>query len=145
MKHVRIMLAAAGLFVASGTPGSVRAESAVTLYTPPLRASSFHCDAVNAGRKTLQITISIIAGKDGSVLADTGPVPIVLDPATEASGNFGNVDSTLATDGYCEFRVLGTADRSDLRTVLKANLIRTFNEGARTNIPVFLTGALEGR
>jgi hypothetical protein len=35
MKHVRIMLAAAGLFVASGTPGSVRAENAVTLYTPP--------------------------------------------------------------------------------------------------------------
>jgi hypothetical protein len=94
------------------------------------------------GRKTLQITISIIAGADGSVLADTGPVPIVLDPGVEASGDF---TPTAALDGYCKFHVSGTGNHGDLRTVLTANLIRTFSEGAQTNIPVFLTRVLEGR
>jgi len=41
--------------------------------------------------------------------------------------------------------VLGTADRSHLRTRVNANLILTLNEGARTNVPVFLTWALEAR
>jgi hypothetical protein len=139
MKHVRIMLAAAGLFVASGTPGSVRAENAVTLYTSTLRATMFHCDAVNVSRKTLRIAISII-DLDG-VLLSAAPFKQTL-AGTEA---FNDVDTSPdATLAYCKFQVLGTDDRNDVRVVLSTTLIRTFDQGGQTNIPVFVTRTTEG-
>ena len=48
------------------------------------------------------------------------------------------------TEGYCKVQVSGTDDPNDLRVVMKVNLIRTFDQGGRTNIPVFLSWILKG-
>ena len=49
------------------------------------------------------------------------------------------------TEGYCKVQVSGTDDPNDVRVAMKVNLIRTFDQGGRTNIPVFLSWILEGR
>jgi hypothetical protein len=138
MKHVRIMLAAAGLFVVSGAPGSVRAENAVTLYTSTLRATDFHCDAVNVSRKTLRIAISII---------DLEGVPLSAAPAAQTlpgTEAFNDATSPTPTLAYCKFEVFGTENRNDLRVVLSTTLIRTFDQGGQTKIPVFVFRQIEG-
>ena len=110
-----------------------------TLYTSAIRGTGFHCNAVNVSQKLLRIAISII-GDDGSVLAPGTAVP--TPPGSVASNDIDPLPSPA--DGYCEVQVSGTGDRNDLRVAMKVNLIRTFDEGSQTNIPVFLTWALEG-
>jgi hypothetical protein len=67
---------------------------------------------------------------------------------TVAPGTVASTDSAdplpAPTDGYCQVQVSGTRDASDLRVVMKVNLIRTFDQGTQTNIPVFLTWTLLG-
>jgi hypothetical protein len=73
MKHVRAILAAAGLFVATGAIGTAQADdhhNSTTLYTSAIAGSRLSCNAVNVSRKTLTITISIIDG--------TGTKPTLL-------------------------------------------------------------------
>jgi predicted transcriptional regulator len=49
MTHIRMMLATASLFLVSGAIDAARADdNRVTLYTAPLRADTFNCNAVNA-------------------------------------------------------------------------------------------------
>jgi hypothetical protein len=87
------------------------------------------------------IAISIIDG-DGNVLS---PVP-VPNPKTPPGVNASNdIEPAPRLEGYCKVQVSGTDDPNDVRVVMKANLIRAFDQGGRTNIPVFLSWVLEGR
>lgn len=140
MKHVNTVLAAAGLFVISGTQGSVQAENhSDILYTGATHAGKFDCNVVNVSNKTLNIIISII-GPDGHPLfvSDATPTPA----GTEVSGDFG--DPAVGNDAYCKVQVSGTGDHNDLRVLLTTTLIRTFDEGSQTNIPVLVFRQVEG-
>lgn len=144
MKRLGTLLAGAALIVASGAVVSVRADDdseSVTLFTSAIRASGFHCNAVNVSHKSLLIAISIIDG-DGNVLAPV-PVPNPKTPPRSVASN--DIDPAPITDAYCKVQVSGTEDQDDVRVVMKANLIRAFDQGVRTNIPVFLSWTLEGR
>lgn len=147
MKRLGTLLSGVALIVAGGVFGSARADDdreSVTLFTSAIRASGFHCNAVNVSHKPLSIAISIIDG-DGNVLA---PVPVPnpkTHPNTVASNDLDLVPPQGAADGYCKVQVSGTGDPDDVRVVMKANLIRAFDQGGRTNIPVFLSWTLEGR
>jgi hypothetical protein len=142
MKYMQAVLAVVGIFVISGAIAPAQADDdkrSVTLYTSALRATGFNCNAVNVSRKTLTITISII-DLDGIPLAVSPPTPTARD--TEASTDVDT--SPTPTDAYCKFEVVGTGDRNDLRVVLATVLIRTFNQGGQTNIPVFVAKTIEG-
>jgi hypothetical protein len=147
MKRLGTLLAGMALIVAGGVFVSARADDdreSVTLFTSAIHASGFHCNAVNVSRKPLLIAISIIGG-DGKVLS---PVPVPnpkTDPNTVASNDIEPLPPPGSADGYCKVRVSGTGDPDDVRVVMKANLIRAFDQGGSTNIPVFLSWTLEGR
>jgi hypothetical protein len=141
MKCIRMPLAVVGLIIASGAIDAVRADNnSATLYTAAVRAAKFACDAVNVSHKALHITTSIIDlnGNPLSVSPRT-----VTAPGTEFSHNFGDPAGD-PTDAYCKFQVFGTDDSSDVRVVLSTVLIRTFDQGAYTKIPVFVTKTVEG-
>jgi len=144
MKRLGTLLAGVALIVAGGGFGSARADDdreSVTLFTAAVHATGFHCNAVNVSRKPLLIAISIIDG-DGDVLS---PVP-VPNPKTPPGVNASNdIEPSPRMEAYCKVQVSGTDDPNDVRVVMKANLIRTFDQGGRTNIPVFLSWVLEGR
>jgi hypothetical protein len=141
MKCIRAMFAAASLFVVTGGIDVARADDddSITLYTPPIRAMGFHCDALNVSRKTLYITISII-GSDGNPLSGGTGIRTKTLPGAVTSLDVHDVDNPVAIDGYCSFYVFGTDDREDLRADLNATLTRTI---PNTNIPIFLSRALE--
>jgi hypothetical protein len=141
MKYVRIMLATIGLLAAAGATDAAQAENpSATLYTGATHAGKFDCNVVNVSNKTLTITISIIA-PDGHPLFVSPPTPTPV--GTEVSGDFG--DPAVGNDAYCKVQVSGTGDRNDLRVLLNTNLIRTFDQGSETNIPVFVFRQTEGR
>jgi hypothetical protein len=140
MKCVRIMFAAVGLFVVTGATDAAQAENrSATLYTGATHAGKFDCNVVNVSNKTLNITISII-DREGLHLfdSDTTPTPAGM----EVSGDYG--DPAVGNDAYCKVQVSGTGDRNDLRVLLNTNLIRTFDQGSQTNIPVFVFRQTEG-
>ncbi len=140
MKRLGTLLAGAALFAASGAIASARADDdreSVTLFTSAIHATGFHCNALNVGHKPLYITISIIY-EDGTVLSTNKNT----DPGIIVSKD---IEPAPSTDAYCRVHVLGTEDPNDVRVVMKANLIRAFDQGGRTNIPVFLSWVLEGR
>jgi hypothetical protein len=139
MKCIRAMFAAASLFVVAGGIDAARADNdySTTLYTPPIRATGFHCDAVNVSRKTLYITISII-DSDGNPLSVGTRTQ--TQPGAITSHDVDDTGSLGAIDAYCSFHVFGTGDRKDLRADLNATLTRTI---PNTNIPIFLSRALE--
>ena len=144
MKSLGMLLAGVALFAASGAIVSAQADDdreSVTLFTSAVRASGFHCNAVNVSRKSLLIAISIIEG-DGNVLQPV-PVPNPKTPPDVVASN--DIEPAPITDAYCKVQVSGTDDPNDVRVVMKANLIRAFDQGGRTNIPVFLSWVLEGR
>ncbi len=147
MKRLGTLLAGVALIVAGGVFASAQADDdreSVTLFTSAIRASGFHCNAVNVSHKPLSIAISIIDG-NGNVLA---PVPVPnpkTHPNTVASNDIDPVPAPGTADGYCKVQVSDTGDPDDVRVVMKANLIRSFNQGGLTNIPVFLSWTLEGR
>jgi hypothetical protein len=112
-----------------------------TEITSAVDATGFHCNALNVSCKPLLIPISIVV-QDGSVLV---PVPVrnsKTDPDVVASNGIEGVPRTRA---YCKVQISGADDPNDVRVVMKANLIGTFDQGGRTNIPVFLSWVLEGR
>ena len=133
MKHIGAILVTTGLFVVAGAMGTARAQDGITLYTGAIEATHFACNAVNVGRKTLSITISIL-GADGSKLSVTGPTP--FPSGWEISGDFVPPDPAGA-DGYCKFQVSGTRDPDDVRAILNAAIVR--------NIPGTTTPALASR
>jgi len=139
MKRRGTLLAAAGLIFASGAISFAQADGdreTATLFTPPIRATGFHCDAVNVSRKTVWIAISII-DLNGLALSPAPAAPAT--PGTEVSDD---VDvSPTPTDAYCEFQVSGTGDPRDIRADVNATLIHTFADGSQT----FLSRALEAR
>jgi len=140
MNYLRIMLAAFGLLLLGGAVDKARAEStSTTLYTSAIRGTGFHCNAINVSRKLLFIAISIV-GDDGSALA--AGTATATPPGTVASNDIDPLPSPA--DGYCQVQVSGTGDRNDLRVAMKVNLIRTFDEGSQTDIPVFLSWTLLG-
>jgi hypothetical protein len=140
MRYPRMSLVALGLLLLSGAVNGAPADNAsTTLYTSAIRGTGFHCNAVNVSRKTLLITISIITD-DGSALAAGAATPTL--PGMVASND---VEPLMhPADGYCQVQVSGTGDRNDLRVAMKINLIRTFDEGSQTDIPVFLSWTLVG-
>jgi hypothetical protein len=140
MKRLGTLLAGVGLIVASGAIDTVRADDyRVALYTPAIHSGSFNCNALNVSHKTLNITISII-DLDGHPLSVSPPTPTA--PGVEFSNDFGTVANPI--DAYCKFEAFPTGDRSDLRVVLVASLVRTFAEGDQTNIPAFVARTVEG-
>src|SRR5438874_10973367 len=128
MKRLGTLLAGVALIVAGGVFASVRADDdrqSVTLFTSAIHASGFHCNALNVSRKPLLIAISIIDG-DGNVLS---PVP-VPNPKTPPGVNASNdIEPAPRLEGYCKVQVSGTDDPNDVRVVMKANLIRAFDQG----------------
>ena len=144
MKRLGTLLSGVALIVAGGVSGSARADDdreSVTLFTSAIHATGFHCNAVNVSRKSLLIAISIIDG-DGTVLSPV-PVPNPKTPPRMVASN--DIEPAPSTDAYCKVQVSGTDNPDDVRVVMKANLIRAFDQGGRTNIPVFLSWVLEGR
>ncbi len=140
MKRLGTLLAGVGLIVAGGAIDTARGDDhRVTLYTPAIHSGSFNCNALNVSHKTLNITISII-DLDGHPLSVSPPTPTA--PSVEASNDFGTVANPI--DAYCKFEAFPTGDRSDLRVVLVASLVRTFTEGDQMNIPVFVARTVEG-
>ena len=145
MKRLGTLLAGAALIVSSGVFVSARADDdreGVTLFTSAIHASGFHCNAVNVSRKSLSIEISIIFD-DGTVLSTSQKT----HPREIASNDIEPLPPPLpgSADAYCKVQVSGTDDPNDVRVVMKANLIRDFDQGGRTHIPVFLSWTLEGR
>jgi hypothetical protein len=144
MKNRRMLLAIVGLIVASGAIDAVRAENfrEPALYTAAVRAGLFGCNVVNVSRKALNITISIIDLK-GNLLSVSDPAPTPIAPGTEVSQDVGDPAGPF-TDAYCKVQLSGTGDRDDLRIVLTTALIRTFDGGNQTNVPVFVYRNIEG-
>jgi hypothetical protein len=144
MKRFGMLLAGVGLMAGSGVLAAARADDNrenMTLFTAAIHGTGFHCNAVNVSGKPLLIAISIIDG-DGNVLS---PVP-VPNPKTPPDVNASNdLEPAPMTEAYCKVQVAGTDDPNDVRVAMKVNLIRTFDQGGRTNIPVFLSWILEGR
>ncbi len=140
MINLRIILAAIGLLVV-GAVGEARGQNTAgtSLYTSAIRGTGFHCNAVNISHKTLYITSSIL-GDDGSPLV--AGTATATPPGMVASNDIDPLPEPA--DGYCQVQVSGTGDRSDLRVAMKVNLIRSFDHGGQTDIPVFLTWVLLG-
>jgi hypothetical protein len=145
MKHVRAILAAAGLFVATGAIGTAQADddhNSTTLYTSAISGGRLSCNAVNVSGKSLLIAISIVDG-GGNVLSRV-PVPNPpTPPGTEVSNDYGLL--TDLNEGYCEFQVFGTDDRDDVRAVLVTTRI-AFETTAPPNpipFPAIFTRVLE--
>ena len=132
------MIVASGVFVSAQADDD---RESMSLFTAAIHGTGFHCNAVNLSRNSLLIAISIIDG-DGNVLS---PVP-APNPKTPPGVNASNdIEPAPMTEAYCKVQVSGTDDPNDVRVVMKVNLIRTFDQGGRTNIPVFLSWTLEGR
>ena len=144
MKNRRMLLAIVGLIAASGAVDAVRADKfhEPALYTAAVRAGLFGCNAVNVSQKTLNITISII-DLNGNPLSVSDPAPTPIPPGTEVSQDVGDAAGPF-TDAYCKVQISGTGDRDDLRIVLTTALIRTFDGGNQTNVPVFVYRNIEG-
>jgi hypothetical protein len=140
MKYARMMFATIGLLAAAGATDAAQDQhNSVTLYTGATHAGKFDCNVVNVSNKTLNIIISIIASEGLHLFdSDTTPTPAGM----EVSGDFG--DPAVGNDAYCKVQVSGTGDRNDLRVLLNTNLIRTFDQGSQTNIPVFVFRQVEG-
>ena len=94
---------------------------------------------INVSHKTLNITISII-DLDGHPVSVSDPIPTA--PGVEASNDFGTLTNPI--DAYCKFEAFPAGDRNDLRVVLVAGLVRTFDEGNQTNIPTFVARTVAG-
>ena len=140
MKRLGTLLAGLGLIIASGASDTARADDhRVILYTPPIRSGGFNCNALNVSHNTMNITISII-DLDGHPLSVSDPIPTA--PGAEASNDFGTLTNPI--DAYCKFEAFPAGDRNDLRAVLVAGLVRTFDEGNETNIPTFVARTLAG-
>jgi hypothetical protein len=142
MKNRRMLLAIVGLIVASGAIDAVRAQNfhEPALYTAAVLAGLFGCNAVNVSQKTLNITISII-DLNGNPLSVSDLTPIA--PGTEVPNDVGNAAGPF-TDAYCKVQLSGAGNRDDLRIVLTTALIRTFDGGNQTNVPVFVYRNIEG-
>jgi hypothetical protein len=139
MKRLGMLLTGAGLIVASGAISFAQADNdreTATLLTPSIRATGFHCNAVNASRKTLVITISIINSVTGS---DLSSPPFVKSTTAGTEASYDVDTSPMINDGYCVFEVLGTDDPRDIRADLNATLFHANADGTHT----FLSRALE--
>jgi hypothetical protein len=153
MKYINGVLAAASLFVVTGTIRTAQADNdtnSVTLYTSAIHTGVIACNAINVSKKTLKITISIFDGSMTSPPTATkptlleGPTEIKTPPGMEATIDYGTpVDSN---EGYCVFQVSGTSNRDDVRAVQNAVLAgsRTVDVGGvATTFPFFITRVLE--
>ena len=137
MNRLWTMLGGMGMIVASGATFSAQADNdraTATLFTPSIRATGFHCNAVNVSRKTVWIAISII-DLDGLSLSAASAAPAT--PGTQVSHDVDT--SPTPTDAYCQFQVSGTGDPRDIRADLNATLFHANADGTNT----FLSRALE--
>lgn len=138
MTHARLISAALGSFLAAaGT--ALAQEDHTTLYTPAIGAGLHNCNAVNVSHRTLRLTIFVL-DQNGHALAATPPTP--TPPGAELSNDYGTADQPI--DACCKVEAFGTANPGDLRVVDASVLIRTFDEGSQTNIPVFVTRTVVG-
>jgi hypothetical protein len=156
MKHVCMLLAGAGLIIASGAIASARADGdktadsdkkSVTLFTPQGRGDALFCDAVNVSGKTLGMAFAIF-GDDGMALCPTCNSAGTGNPTSEAPispGKVGEIAIQLPIgaiqNGYCEVAVFGTRNRDDVRVNLRTSGTRMI---PGTTIPVFLFRDVEG-
>jgi len=137
MNRLWTMLGGMGMIVASGATFSAQADNdraTATLFTPSIRATGFHCNAVNVSRKTLWIAISII-DLNGLALSAAPAAPAT--PGTQVSHDVDT--SPTPTDAYCQFQVSGTGDPRDIRADLNSTLFHKNADGTYT----FLSRALE--
>jgi hypothetical protein len=152
MWHIRMMLATAGLFLVAGVIDAARAEddrNRVTLYTAPLRADTFNCNAVNVGDKTVQIAFAVLDDNGDALqcsdMACSSPPPanpapaVVVHPGKAAT--IGPIFLSSPDDGYCAVDVIGTGDRDDVRAVLNIGLTRNI---PGTSTPIFVVRSVEG-
>ena len=142
MKRLWKLLGGMGMVLVSGAIASGQADDGkrgVTLYTPAIRSGGFNCNALNVSHNTMNITISII-DLDGHPLSVSDPIPTA--PGVEASNDFGTLTNPI--DAYCKFEAFPAGDRNDLRVILVAGLVRTFDEGDQTNIPTFVARTVAG-
>jgi hypothetical protein len=152
MTHIRMMLATASLFLVSAAIDAARADdNRVMLYTAPLRADTFNCNAVNVSQKTLRIAFAVLddngdplpctaAACPSSVPPNPAP-PVLVPPGTAAT--IGPIFLAPADigDGYCKVTVFGTGDRNDVRAVLNIGLTRDI---PGTSTPIFVVRSVEG-
>jgi hypothetical protein len=137
MKRLGTLLAGVGLIVASEATLPAQADNdreTAALFTPSIRATGFHCNAVNISRMTLWITISII-DLNGLALSAAPAAPATA--GTEVSHDVDT--SPTPTNAYCQFQVSGTGDPRDIRADLNATLFHANADGTNT----FLSRALE--
>jgi hypothetical protein len=137
MNRLWTMLGGMGMIVANGATFSAQADNdraTATLFTPSIRATGFHCNAVNVSRKTVWIAISII-DLDGLALSAASAAPAT--PGTQVSNDVDT--SPTPTDAYCQFQVSGTGDPHDIRADLNSTLFHKNTDGTYT----FLSRALE--
>jgi len=137
MKRLGALLAGVGLIVVSGATFSAQADNdraTAALFTPSIRATGFHCNAVNVSRKTLWIAVSII-DLTGMPLSAAPAAPAT--PGTQVSHDVDT--SPTPTDAYCQFQVSGTGDPRDIRADLNSTLFHKNADGTYT----FLSRALE--
>jgi hypothetical protein len=140
MKHIKKILAAAGVLIATGSVGTAQADT--TLYTSATRGGRLSCIAVNVSKKTLTITMSIIDGTGTEPMVLAGPTPVATAPGLEASLDLGQFTDP-SSEGYCVFQVSGTGNRDDVRAVLVSNKATTQTLPDNSIFPYFITRALE--
>jgi hypothetical protein len=144
MKDIRAILAAAGLFVATGAMGTAQADdedNSTTLYISAVLGGRLSCNAVNVSRKTLTITISIIDGTGNEPMV-LGKLTMQADPGLEVSNDFGDFTAP-ASEGYCKFQVSGTDNPDDVRAVLIASTVAKRTTADGTTFPYYITRVLE--
>jgi hypothetical protein len=140
MKHIKEILAAASVLIATGAVGTAHAET--TLYTSATRGGRLSCIAVNVSKKTLTITMSIIDGTGNEPTVLAGPTQIATGPGLEASLDLGQFTDP-SSEGYCAFQVSGTGNRDDVRAVLISNKATTQTLPDNSTFPYFITRTLE--
>jgi hypothetical protein len=140
VKYTKRILAAAGLFVATGAVGTAQADT--TLYTSALLAGRLSCNAVNVSRKILTITISIIdgTGNEPKPLAVSDPMP--TPPGLEVSNDYGDFTAS-ASEGYCVLQVSGTGNRDDVRAALIGSTVAKRTTADGTTFPYYVTRVLQ--
>jgi hypothetical protein len=152
VKHVREILAAAGLLIVTGTMSTAQADNdtnRITLYTSAIHTGVIACNAINVSKKTLNITISIFdgtmpTGNETSPILLEGPTLIKTPAGMEATLDHGS--PTDSNEGYCVFQISGTGNRDDVRAIQNAVLAGTRTvevDGVATTFPIFIHRVLE--
>jgi hypothetical protein len=149
MNRLWTMLGGMGMIVASGAIDARADDHRVALYTAPLRADTFNCNAVNVSRRRF-----ISPLRSSTIMVTRFRAPVQLAPPQPPEPGPGGSRSSRHSghnwpiflapadigDGYCKVTVFGT-DPNDVRMVLNIGLTRTI---PGTSPPIFVVRSVEG-